>query len=154
MTEPRLLDHAATLLATGRMRLEPTDLRRSIVTIAPRERPREDDARPAEAVKWPPDPIVPPEYILAAWLIGNEIERSRDALNAELDAWRFTDVSFARPRSQVAPEFVRAATETSAAVRAAADAMHGELGLTRFEKVGHPSESEEHAQSSPPVPSG
>jgi len=93
-------------------------------------KPREDEGK-----KWPPDPLVPPEYITMAWLESNEVKRARDWLEEQIEKFRYNGFVVQVPDSSVAPEYVRAAKTSAAAIDFNIDTVNYQLSLNLFDQV-------------------
>jgi hypothetical protein len=135
MTNAQLLEHLAGRMASGLLWLD---------TLAPAWRPTSISADKAETEKapesepevrkpWPPDPLVPPEYITSAWLESNAVRAGRNFLCDKLDGLMYMGFVVDRPTSSVAPEYRAAARLKSGEVRNAASEMNLTLTNEMYE---------------------
>jgi hypothetical protein len=122
----QLIEYLAARMAAGRLWLDVQQIVVRPGAIATDRDETEKAPATEEVVKkpWPPDPLVPPEYITSAWLESNAVRDGRNYLCEKLDGLMYMGFVVSRPTSEIAPEYRAAGRLQAGEVRNAATEMN------------------------------
>jgi len=134
VSQDEILQRLAAGVVRGSLRLRKTETpSREYMEVE--EAPEESDIPLEDARKWPPDPEVPPEYILAAWMESNEIKRAREYLHQELEDLKYKGFGIPKHLSQVAPEYIASAETASSEISVVRDGTIARLENMRMDGI-------------------